>query len=152
MEASITDNQTTPINKKIIFPASKDMVREFEKHLNAYDVITQLVNLDTISDVYEAYYMVMTYDTQPVGAVTIQRHIEDYESCEIYKLYVLPEYRGRSIGKELVRRAMAEMKGRGFKELNVERTALSYEFWEKMKAIYPHDETLNGTEHIEFYL
>lgn len=148
----MSGNETTQINKKIIFPASKDMVRELEKHLKACDVIVDLVNSDNVSDAFETCYMVMTCDTQPVGAVTIQRDVEDYESCEIYKLFVLPEYRGRSIGKALVRCAMAEMKKRGLKELIVERTPPSYEFWKKMKAIYSHNETLNGTPYIEFYL
>jgi len=44
----------------------------------------------------------------------------EHRSCELRKMYLLPEYRGRGLGKRMMEDALREAKARGFHEMTLE--------------------------------
>ncbi len=52
---------------------------------------------------------------EPVGCIALRRF--DAESCEMKRLYVRPEYRGRGIGETLVKKLIAEAGEMGYRRM-----------------------------------
>lgn len=53
-------------------------------------------------------------DERVVGCVGVTLHGTE---CELHRLYLLPEYRGRRLGRRLLETAMAHGRGRGMKRM-----------------------------------
>ncbi|MFT8642853.1 GNAT family N-acetyltransferase [Gluconacetobacter sp.] len=130
----MTDTQTTISDIKIIYPAAEVFVLSFQHRLTAEQArigsgVTQLVNPVPIHPPVSTCYMVAMYNGEVVGVATINRA---EEMCELYRLYVLPEYRRHHVGATLVERVIFEMQSQGLKRMKVEAIHSSAPFWEKM--------------------
>jgi ribosomal protein S18 acetylase RimI-like enzyme len=58
------------------------------------------------------------YENDPVGCVALRKIDDDY--CEMKRLYVKPEYRGKRIGKALVRKLISEACQKGYKFMRLD--------------------------------
>ena len=53
------------------------------------------------------------YENKPVGCIALRKL--DHKNCEMKRLYVKPQYRGRKIGHELVLKIIEDAKDMGYK-------------------------------------
>lgn len=82
-----------------------------------------------IADVYGALVAVQLVAVEagvPVGIASISQYGTD---AELYKLYVVPEYRRRRVGEALFQGALHWMQQHGLLVLNIEMIGESYRFW-----------------------
>jgi GNAT superfamily N-acetyltransferase len=56
--------------------------------------------------------------------------------AELYKLYVVPSYRGKQVGRQLVDYVIRKLRARYVEELIVEIAGDSYGFWQKLAWEY----------------
>jgi len=86
-------------------------------------------------------------NNEPIAVATVHGN----DCPELYKLYVIPEYRGKGIGVKLFEYIAQTLKQNGYKELFVEMVDSSIPFWEKISMKYPHNQ-IEGTHQIFFNL
>lgn len=79
--------------------------------LSFQDIERELATLDT-------FYEVMLVGENNAGIVALRRI--DGTTCEMKRLYVRPQYRGRGIGRELAARAIEEARRRGYKRVRLD--------------------------------
>ncbi|MFT8896944.1 MAG: GNAT family N-acetyltransferase [Acetobacter sp.] len=123
-----------------IYTYSSHMVDPLQNILRADKTrggITQLIDPESVQSYFTTFYMIATYNGKTVGSATIHC---GHEMCELYKLYVLPEYRGHSVGATIVERVIAKMRSIGLKTMKVEAQLESKEFWNKIIQRYNIDE------------
>lgn len=80
------------------------------------------------------HYLSLKYEGKSIGMAAIIA--DGNEIAEIFKLYILPEYRKNKYGLYLLREVINRLQRQGFKEIFVETTLNSEKFWEKAKAQY----------------
>ena len=66
----------------------------------------------------EGRLLLATYDSQPAGCVAL--HKLDSRSCEMKRLYVRPQFRGKGLGKALTERIINEARLIGYKQLRLD--------------------------------
>jgi putative acetyltransferase len=57
-----------------------------------------------------------------VGTVALQRETDT--ACELCRMYLLQEYRGQGLGRQLLEHATREAKARGFKEMHLKTASV----------------------------
>jgi ribosomal protein S18 acetylase RimI-like enzyme len=62
--------------------------------------------------------LIAFYDDDPSGCVALRKIDDDF--CEMKRLYVKPKYRGREIGKTLVRKLIKEAHQIGYKLMRLD--------------------------------
>lgn len=139
---------------RIIYTADETLVfplqTELKKSLTGKgDGITELVDPPDIRDRYNTHYMVATHDGYPIGSATIRI---GNEQCELYKLYVSPEFRRHSVGTTLFRHVIRHMRRIGMTEMKVQAQPASAEFWREMSKLCPIDQEVSCLSHIIFVL
>lgn len=72
------------------------------------------------------------WEGQTVGCVAYRKLSE--QVCEMKRLFVLPEYRGEKIGKELVERLLEEARQAGYTKMMLD----SHPSMKKAQALYAH--------------
>ena len=66
-----------------------------------------------------------TYAGQPAGCVAIQK--VDDQTCEMKRLYVKPDFRGRKIGRALAQHAIQQARTLGYQKIRLHTIALMQE-------------------------
>jgi N-acetylglutamate synthase-like GNAT family acetyltransferase len=97
--------------------------------------------------------LVAICDGMPTGTVSLKM-IDLPERPDLTpwlaSLYVLPDYRGRGIGRDLVRAAQAAAKEAGIKKLYL-FTHTAYELYEKEKWIFLEESSWKGEISVAIY-
>jgi putative acetyltransferase len=66
----------------------------------------------------EGRLLLATSAEQPAGCVAL--HKTDHEICEMKRLYVRPQFRGKGLGKALAERVIVEAREIGYKKLRLD--------------------------------
>ncbi len=79
--------------------------------LSFQNLSDEIAALDTF---YEAIFVA----DETAGCVALRKI--DNETCEMKRLYVRPQFRGRNIGRDLVARVIEEARTRGYKRMRLD--------------------------------
>lgn len=70
----------------------------------------------------QGYFAVIEYDEQIIATVGL--HKEDADTCELRKMYMLKEYRGRGFGRKILDFALAKARAMGFSYVSLETASV----------------------------
>lgn len=113
-----------------IFPAATkeyieqfhQLFREYEKYLDIdlcfQDFETELANLPGPYAPPEGSMLLAEYDNKIAGCVTLKKIGEGI--CEMKRLYVRPEFRGRDIGRKLAQAIIKEARKIGYVKMRLD--------------------------------
>lgn len=113
-----------PIQKKDNQVVSK-MIREVLVEQKAPKTGTAYEDkaLDNLHKTYQhdrAVYFILIENDKIIGSAGIQAIAENSETCELQKMYFLPEARGRGLGKQMIERCLAFAKNKNYKSCYIE--------------------------------
>jgi len=97
--------------------------------LREYDLMAEHEGVDADLNDIEANYaarggMFEIVEIDEGGIVgTVGVHARDDGVCELRKMYLLPEYRGRGWGRKLLERALAFARTNGFRRMELETSS-----------------------------
>jgi putative acetyltransferase len=123
---SSTNNSET---LEIRYPASpedlgmvRDLFREYERSL-AFDLCFQdfdgeLARLPGAYAPPEGRLLLVTSPSGPVGCAGIRKIADGV--CELKRMYVRPEFRGRNLGRNLATRLIAEARSIGYRTMRLD--------------------------------
>jgi ribosomal protein S18 acetylase RimI-like enzyme len=98
--------------------AARELILEYAQSLNTdlsfQDFRHEIDNLETF---YEAMFLARV-DGAVAGCVALRR-IDD-DTCEMKRLYVRPQFRGRDLGRTLARHVIDAARDRGFKRMRLD--------------------------------
>jgi putative acetyltransferase len=97
-------------------------------------------------------FWVLEADGAVVGTVGIRR-IDD-ELCDLCRLYLLADHRGKGLGKQLLQRAVEEARLRGYKQMEIwsdKRLEVSQEMYRRFGAKPIGDRTVADPDYPEVY-
>ena len=86
--------------------------RDLEVDMSYQGVEDELASLPGAFSLPDGCLLLAESDGQTVGCVALRRH--DTHTCELKRMYVKPEYRGRGIGRALGERIIHEAKCKGY--------------------------------------
>jgi putative acetyltransferase len=66
----------------------------------------------------EGRLLLAAYDGAPAGCVAL--HMLNHEICEMKRLYVRPQFRGKGLGRTLAERIIADARQIGYKQLRLD--------------------------------
>jgi ribosomal protein S18 acetylase RimI-like enzyme len=70
-------------------------------------------------------FFVMLDGEEVIGTVALQRETD--ASCELCRMYLAPEYRGRGLGRKLLEHFVREAKASGLKEMHLKTASVLVE-------------------------
>jgi GNAT superfamily N-acetyltransferase len=112
---------------QIIENPSDEQLRKLQEVLRG----ERLTGIVDIFGVAVSVYLGAEVAGSLVGVASIQIGTEE---AELYKLYVIPTYRGKGIGRALVETSIEYLRARNIREVNVEISGDSYGFWQSITA------------------
>jgi putative acetyltransferase len=99
-----------------------ELFKEYEKQLNVdlcfQDFETELANLPGVYAPPEGCMLLAEYDNKIAGCVTLKKIDEGI--CEMKRLYVRPDFRGKSIGRELSEAIVEEARKMGYAKMRLD--------------------------------
>lgn len=93
------------------------------------------VGIQDLNSVLPNFYIAIVDEGKPVAIVNVH-FLEGDDDPELYKLYVIPDYRKNGVAMKLVDYTFEKLKQNGFEEVFVEMTTRSIPFWEKVAGRY----------------
>lgn len=87
--------------------------RLFREYLDLQNYDEEIMHLQQKYGIPYGRLYLAYYDEKLAGCIGL-RKIDD-ERCEMKRLYVRPEFRGKHIGKQLIHKIIADAKGIGYK-------------------------------------
>ncbi|MBI5381078.1 MAG: GNAT family N-acetyltransferase [Opitutae bacterium] len=97
--------------------------------LRSHGIITDCATTDRdLVDIEASYlrpggkFFVLLDETAIIGTVAL-RH-ESAESCELCRMYLAAEHRGRGLGQRLLEHALAEARADGYREVTLKTAAV----------------------------
>ena len=98
------------------------LFREYEKYLGFdlcfQDFETELANLPGVYAPPEGCMLLAKYNNKIAGCVTLKKIGEGV--CEMKRLYVRPDFRGKAIGRKLSEAIIAEARRIGYKKMRLD--------------------------------
>ncbi len=97
-------------------------------------------------------FWVLVYDGEVVGTVGIRAITEAV--CDLCRLYLLAEHRGKGQGKRLFALSIDEAKQRGYQKMEIwsdKRLDVSHELYRKSGAVSIGDRTVADPDYPEVY-
>ena len=88
------------------------VTRDLEFDLTYQSAEDELASLPGAFSLPDGCLLLAESDGQAVGCVALRRH--DARTCEMKRMYVKPEYRGRGVGRALGERIIHEAKRKGY--------------------------------------
>ena len=107
-----------PGDEARVFEIVKKVLTEYGLPI---DPVTTDADLEDIGRSYIApggTFRILEHDGQTIGFYGL--YAMSPETCELRKMYLLPEFRGRGLGRRLLDDALAEAKSRSFHEMTLE--------------------------------
>ena len=92
---------------------------EYSFILDLENEMADLVDLERNYDFVKGAFFVCTIDGQVVGTIGVKIEPENKEQSEIYRLYLLSEFRGKSIGYKLLDKACEWAEWTGIKRVEL---------------------------------
>ena len=93
--------------------------------LAGYGLTTDLEETDAdLKDIRQSYlspggaFRILECDGRTIGSYGL--YATTQESCELRKMYLIPEFRGRGLGKKMMVDVLREAKAKGFVEITLE--------------------------------
>ena len=115
---------------RLLFGAYADFLRSLEDHA-AFDFARFEDEIATLPSAYtdrNGEVLLAQSDSIAAGCIAYRESSEGaaVRSCELKRLFVLPNFRGRNLGKKLVLSALARATSRGFTRavLDTDRTSM----------------------------
>jgi putative acetyltransferase len=107
-------------------PGDEEDVFRIVKHVLAeYGLATNPEKTDAdLKDIHRSYilgggaFRILESDGRPIGSYGL--YASTQESCELRKMYLLPEFRGRGLGRRMMEDALCVAKGLKFIEMTLE--------------------------------
>lgn len=104
---------------KTLFQEYTDMLiecdKDFKEYLNKQNYDDEIAHLEEKYGLpYGRLYLAFC-DNNPAGCIGLRKI--DNENCELKRLYVKPEYRGKNIGSHLVKHVIKDAKEIGYKHI-----------------------------------
>jgi ribosomal protein S18 acetylase RimI-like enzyme len=98
------------------------LFKEYEKYLDIdlrfQDFETELANLPGVYTPPEGCMLLAEYDNKIAGCVALKKIGEGI--CEMKRLYVRPEFRGKAIGRKLSEAIIEEARKIGYKKMRLD--------------------------------
>lgn len=114
----VADNRDVAIARQIIYPTLKEYGLDPEPTVTDADV----EDIERHYGKPGSYFCIAEYDGLPVGTGGL-RQISD-KRCELRKMYLLTEFRGKGIGKQLLIHLVTRAKDMGYREITLETASV----------------------------
>lgn len=111
-----------PANTKQHITHIHELFKEYEKQLNVdlcfQDFETELANLPGVYAAPEGSLLLAEYDNRIAGCVALKKIDEGV--CEMKRLYVRSDFRGKAIGRELSEAIVEDARKIGYKKMRLD--------------------------------
>lgn len=116
MHVKIIPAYNYPQEIRSLFSEYTDMLiagdNSFQKYLDVQHYDTELEHLETKYGHPDGRLYLAYYDKKTAGCIGLRKI--DKRNCEMKRLYVRPQFRGRKIGEQLVQKIIADAKEIGY--------------------------------------
>lgn len=117
---------------QIITNPTKKMLDDIQSLLNKEKY---LGIMDIYTNYHPRYFVVLDHEV-PAAIATVHG---SNECPELYKLYVVPNYRNKGVAMDLVTHVMRQLASEGAEEVFVEMTEQSVNFWDKVSDKFSYE-------------
>ena len=111
--------------------------RTLQESMDFYESRGVLQDMDDLQKTYfdkDGIFLVLTDDGRMIGTGAIRRL--DGETCELKRLWLLPEYHGRGLGYRMIQELLGFARGKGYTRIRLETDRSSqsraYELYKRL--------------------
>lgn len=110
--------QATNADRETVQQIIYSILREYKLSVEPESTDADLKNIEKNYTEKGDYFGVVELDGKIVSTFAVSKRSENV--CELRKMYLLPDYRGKGIGKLMVNFALEEARKKGFKKMELE--------------------------------
>jgi putative acetyltransferase len=114
----IADDKDSTQIKEVVFP----VLREYNLHPDESRTDSDLDHIEELYNRNDGFFGVVTFQERIIGTFGIFKLNKTH--CELRKMYLLPEFRGKGIGKMMLNYAIDFAKKQGFQFMELETSHL----------------------------